>query len=742
MTKNTKEDRLFQNLMGVAEQFMLGKNAVPLTRTELMSKLHLPNEHKVVFKKVLEELSRKGVTKFSKGKYFPSHKNVDIIKGTLKLHFRGFGFVKPQDPKLYDQDIFIPKHLTQNAVDGDIVEVEINPLSISEKGPEGKIITILERGRTHLAGIVKEIEWQGDILAYVPLLGTEKRVVLQASDEYPLKVGDRVIMEVVDWGAKETETTCRVTHFIGHISQPEHDIPAAVEEFDLRNEFPSDVIKEATAFGKLVGAKDIKDRVDFRDLECITIDPDTAKDFDDALTLTKDPAGNFTLGVHIADVSHYVKPGSAIDDEAKLRGNSTYFPGTCLPMLPGILSENLCSLRADVNRLAVSVMMIFDNTGNLQRYEFCRSVIKSNKRFTYKEAKEVLDGKKKSPHKKLLELLVDLCMLLKKKRYERGSIEFALPEFAILVDEHGNPKGTDYIHYDITHQLVEEFMLKANEVVAKHLSDQGIPITYRIHEEPSGENMKDFVLLAHAFGFELAAPPSPQDLQKLFDEALQTPFGTFLATSYIRRMRLAIYSPDNIGHYGLGLSHYCHFTSPIRRYVDLVVHRILFNEPMDHARLEKIAHHCSEQERISEKAENNVNLLKKLRFIKKITDESPQKQFEAVVTRVRNFGVYFEILDFMLEGFFHLSDLHDDYYEFDEKKAKLFGKYTGTTFFVGDKITVMLKNIDLIMLQAQWNLVGGTVSNKKRKQQENRKKSFRKKSSFRPKRTKSKKRSK
>lgn len=731
MQKNKKEERLFENLLAVTEQFMQGKNFVPLTQTELMKKLHLAIEHKEVFKKVLKELIKKNITKYSKGRYCPAKINVDVVKGLLKLHRRGFGFVTLENPSLYDQDIFIPKHLTQNAVDGDIVEVEINPLAISEKGPEGKIISILKRGRTHLAGIVREIEWQGDMLAYAPLLGSEQRIVIAPTEEFKLHIGDRIVMEVIDWGSKDTETVCKVSHYLGHISQPECDIPAAIEEFDLRSDFPMEVIKEARSFGSQVSRKDIEGREDLRDLECITIDPDTAKDFDDALTLTKDKKGHYRLGVHIADVSHYVKHGSALDIEAKSRCNSTYFPGACIPMLPGTLSENLCSLRPNVNRLAVSVMMEFDKTGELLQFQFYRSVIKSNKRFTYKEAKQVLEGEKKSPHSELLKLLVELCLLLKKKRYERGSIEFALPELAIHVDEQGNPTRTEYISYDITHQLVEEYMLKANEVVATHLSKQGQDITYRVHEEPSGENMKDFVMLAHAFGFKLSEKPSSRDLQNLFDEALQTSFGTFLATSYIRRMRLAIYSPQNIGHYGLGLTHYCHFTSPIRRYVDLVVHRILFGDTLEYSNIESIAHHCSEQERVSEKAENNVKLLKKLRLIEKLAKEDPNKQFEAVITRVRNFGVYFEVLDFMLEGFFHLSELHDDFYKFDEGKTLLYGVYSGATFFVGDKISVMMKDVDLILLQAQWHLVSTKVSEKKQ-----RKKSRSRSSKHRPRRKK------
>lgn len=720
MSKSSKENRLFQNLMRTTEEFMQGKNFVSLTRTELMKKLHLPKEHREIFKEVLTALVSKGITRFAKGRYSPIRKNIEVVKGTLSLHPRGFGFVRPDDPTLYDKDIFIPKQMTQNGVDGDTVEVEINPLAFSSKGPEGKIITILKRGRTHLAGIVRSIEWHGDTIAYAPILGQDQRIIIQPSDQFSLHVGDRVVMEVVDWGTKDTETVCRVSHYLGHISDPSCDVPAAIEEYELHGDFPTEVLKEAKKFGTKVLKKDLVDREDLRDLECVTIDPDTAKDFDDALSISKDSKGNYHLGVHIADASHYVRPGSAIDAEAKIRSNSTYFPGNCLPMLPPVLSEKLCSLRPNVDRLAISLLMTFDKKGSLQDHKICRSVIKSKKRFTYKDAKKVLDGKKESPHKPSLKLMVELCKLFKQKRYERGSLEFLMPELAIIVDEKGTPTKTDYIPYDITHQLVEEFMLKANEMIALHLSKKGKDVTYRVHEAPSEDNMQDFVMLAHAFGFDLPEKPTPQDLQGLFDEALQTPFGSFLATSYIRRMRIALYSPENIGHYGLGLTHYCHFTSPIRRYVDLVVHRILFGDELEYEHLQQISQHCSEQERISERAENSVTLLKKLRLLDQMIQKKSYQQFEAVVTKVRNFGIYFEVTDFMLEGFFHLSQLDDDYYKFDEKKTLLRGAYTGTTYFAGDKIAVMVKNTDLITMQVEWNLVGGKPRKPRRKRSKRR----------------------
>lgn len=648
-------------------------------------------------------------------KHKQTEKQSDILQGIIKLHHRGFGFVKPDNPALYEQDIFIPKHLTLSAVDGDHVEIAVDPHHISEKGPEGKVTAILKRARTHIAGIICSVEYQGDTLAYVPILGTERRVVVQSSKELNLRVGDRVIMEVLEWGSRRTETVCRATSRIGHISDPKTDILAAVEEFDLREAFPAEALREAKQYGTKVTQKDIEGRKDLRRHSSITIDPDTAKDFDDALDVRKDSKGNYHLGVHIADVSHYVPPDSALDIEAMERSNSTYFPGYCVPMLPPALSENLCSLRPAVNRLAVSVLMTFDKTGELKAYEVCRSVIKSKKRFTYNEAKKVLDGKVTSPFTKSLHLMVELCKLLKTQRYARGSIEFAMPEFVVKVDEEGVPVGTEFVPYDITHQLVEEFMLKANEVIALHLSKQGKDLTYRIHEEPSSDNMNDFVSLAEAFGFKLPDNPNPKDLQGLFDEALNTPYGSFLATSYIRRMRLAMYSPENIGHYGLGLTHYCHFTSPIRRYIDLVVHRILFGGDFAYDHLESIAQHCSEQERISERAEQSVILLKKIRLLQSLVAKDPHRQFQAVVTKVRNFGFFFEVIDLMLEGYLHVSELEDDYYEYSEAKSLLKGVHTGKTFFAGDSLTVLAKEIDLVLQHVKWNFVSDSRGKKKRK---------------------------
>lgn len=696
--------KLFINLLKSTRQYVQGRSYFPLSLQGLMQKLGLPEQHTEIFKDVLQVLVKEKQIKLKSGVYEFQKENEDVVTGIIHMNPRGFGFVT-QDVPSGEGDIFIPKHVTLNAVDGDHVEVVINTEAISEKGPEGKVIAIISRSRTHVAGIITTVSNYGEVLAHVPLLGAAQEIRVKPSKEFSPKLGDRVVMQILDWGAKDQKMECSLTHYIGHISDPSCDIAAAIEEYELANEFPAKVIKEAKSFGKVVGTADIAMREDLRNLECFTIDPTTAKDFDDALTLTKDKNGQYHLIVHIADVAHYVTEKSAIDKEASKRCNSTYFPGTCLPMLPKELSENLCSLKSNVNRLTISVAMDFDEEGNFLTYRIFRSVINSNKRFTYSDAKAVLDGKKRSKHAPTLKLMVELCNKLKVKRYERGSLEFALPDLIILVDENGIPTGTDYVAYDITHQLVEEFMLKANETVAKHLNKEGKSLAYRIHEEPSEENMKEFSVLANAFGFNLPERPQPYQLQELFNEAMQTPYAQYLAVSYIRRMRQAQYSPENIGHYGLGLTHYCHFTSPIRRYVDLVIHRSLFDESLDIKKLDLLTKQCSDQERISAKAENSVSLLKKLRLLDRIYQENPYKQYEAVVTRIKNFGLSFEILEFLLEGFLHVSELNQDYFVFDSKHMRLCGRHTQMVYASGDRITLMLKEVNLTLLEAKWNLV-------------------------------------
>lgn len=629
----------------------------------------------------------------------PLNQNRPLLKGTISIHPKGFGFVKTGSTA----DVFIPKHRIQHAVHGDEVEIEITS-TLSPKGPEGSVLAILKRARSVLAGIVIDSMSKDKVQVYAPLLGVDKPLIVEAKS-HRLEKGDRILCKIESWGEEANGMLAHLVKKIGHISDPSIDVEAAIAEFELPHDFSIEAVEEAKAYGKKISLKEAKSRVDLTEEECVTIDPDTAKDFDDAITLTQDAKGNYLLGVHIADVAHYVKPHSILDQEAFERCNSTYFPGRCVPMLPEELSNELCSLKPKVKRLTQSVLAKFNSNGDLISYEVVRSVIKSKKRFTYKEALLVLEGKKKSPHKELLERMVAFCHLLKKKRMERGSIDLALHDDVILVDSEGNPKGIERVEYDITHQMIEEFMLKANELVAIYLGKKKQQLIYRVHEEPSKESYQDFFTLARSFGFFLPPKPTHIDIQKLFQEAKGSALLPQLSVSFIRSMKLAAYSSDNIGHYGLALEHYCHFTSPIRRYSDLIIQRLLFEEIPLSKDLEEVALRCSERERVSFRAESSVTLLKKLRLASTYFAKDPTQTYPAIVTKIKPFSLFFEIPLFDLEGSLHISEIGDDYYQFNQERLCFEGVHTGKGFVMGEMIQVQIQRIDLILQQVSFTIV-------------------------------------
>lgn len=693
----------YDSFKQVILEYLQGKKYEPIGERALLSKLKITPKFHGVCRQILKELLSEGVIVLKRKQFHLNKPAKELLTGVIKMHSKGFGFVVLDHPGVYTQDIFIPKHLTENAVDGDRVEVEVDSDSTSLKGPEGRVAGILERSRTHVGATLHHFETPKRVYAYSPLMGTSKMIAVVPRKQSV--VGDRVILKITDWGNDDKPPQGEIAHYLGSINDASIDIESAIEEFDLHKEFTPEAMRQALAWGTEVTKENLKKRADFTTLTTVTIDPETAKDFDDALSLSIDAKGHYHLGVHIADVSHYVPIGTPLDEEAKERGNSTYFPGRCLPMLPYELSDHLCSLNPDVIRLTVSVMMDFDAQGNLLNTQIVRSSIKSAKRFSYEEAKAVLDGNISSPHKDLLEKMVKLCLLLKEKRAERGSIDFSLSELLIIVDEKGQPQKTHKVEYDITHQLVEEFMLKANEEVARHLARKGKHAVFRIHEEPSPTDKEEFYGMARALGFTLPKDPTKQDVQALFEKAKTTPYAHQLAIGFIRSMKLAYYSTENVGHYGLSLDHYCHFTSPIRRYTDLIIHRLLFDEEGDHTDIEEIAKHCSERERVSFKAESSVKLLKKFRLLHKWHLEDPHGSYEATITRVKPFGLYFDLNHIMLEGFLHISDLENDYFVFNPTQDTLFGRATGRVHKVGEILKVRPVSLDLVLLEAKWELV-------------------------------------
>jgi len=693
----TKKDKAFRNLTQSLLEYISGKRYKPATYKQLIEQLQVASFNEELLRAVLNDLVISQRISLKNDQYIPPRSS-NLMTGVISVHPKGFGFVKTGKDS---SDVFIPKHVIMDAVDGDLVEIEVNPI-VSAKGPEGIVIAILKRSRTHLAGTITG-HGRGGYTAYAPLLGVDKSVIVKS--EQPLKEGDRIICKVSTWNNEQDVVEGDLTRLLGHISDPSIDVQAAIEEFELLSTFSHEAIEEARSFGKKVTLKNDTDRLDLTELECVTIDPDTARDFDDAISLTIDIKGHFHLGVHIADVAHYVRADSHLDKEAAARSNSTYFPGQCVPMLPEELSNELCSLKPKVHRLTQSVLAELDDTGALVKYEIVRSIIKSKKRFSYKEALAVLEKKEKSSHALLLERMVTLCHLLKKKRMERGSIDFSMPDDVILVDSKGVPLKIERIEYDITHQMIEEFMLKANEIVATHLNSSNKKLIYRVHEEPTAESFKDFYAFARSLGFTLPAQPVHRDIQKLFQDAKDSPLLPQLSVSFIRSMKLACYASDNVGHYGLALDYYCHFTSPIRRYTDLIIQRLLFNEIPDSCDIDAIATACSERERISFRAESSVVTLKKLRLAGTYFDADPTKVYSAIITKIKPFALFFEVGLFDLEGTFHVSEIENDFYEYNPTKMLLRGSRTGKTFVAGQSIELRLKGINYILQQTQWELV-------------------------------------
>ncbi len=696
--KTSKPQKLLRNLTNITLQFIQGKRFSPSSFEHLVRDLDIAPMNEGLFKEILDTLVKEKKLKIQNKKYMRP-KSANLVTGIISVHHKkGFGFVKNPEG---GPDVFIPKHLTMGAVDGDTVEVETNPV-VSAKGPEGVIIAILKRSRSHLAGtVIQKVGKQ--YIAFSPVLGEGKKILV--SSDKKLKEGDRIICLVTNWNEKKEDVEATLDRFMGHISDPSIDVQAAIEEFELPVDFTREATDEAKAYGKKVSLQNLGTRKDLTDLECVTIDPETARDFDDAISLELDKKGHYHLGIHIADVAHYVKSGMHLDSEAFNRCNSTYFPGKCVPMLPEELSNELCSLKPKVIRFTQSVLAEFDEKGNLLKHEIVRSAIKSRKRFSYGDAFAVLEGKKKSVHSPLLKRMVDLCHLLKAKRFDRGSIDFSMPDNVLIVDEKGEPQRIETHEYDITHQMIEEFMLKANEIVATHLDKLKKTLIFRIHEEPADESFQDFYTFARSLGFQLPSNPDHRDIQNLFKQAKDSPFISQLSIGFIRSMKLAAYSPDNIGHYGLALEHYCHFTSPIRRYTDLIIQRLLFDELRPDTEVKKIAEACSEKERVSFRAESSVIQLKKLRLAERFFKEDPAKIYSASITKIKPFALFFEIKELGLEGSFHVSEIGNDFFEYNPKKMSFRGKRTGKTFSIGQELLVRLDRIDLPVRLAVWSCV-------------------------------------
>lgn len=631
-----------------------------------------------------------------------------LIPGTLFIHpKKGFGFVTPEDPEDYPFDIFIAAKDLKGALDGDLVIVAVHPRSYFGNRCHGVIHAVTARGKSLIVGIIVSMISENTAWVTASALNPEARFKACLLPNKTYQIGDRILFSTPPWNAdglsSEPPPLQMISH-IGNIEDATSDFFTIQAEFALDETFPEDAIKESARFSQQHITRAAHSRTDLRDLLCFTIDSATAKDFDDAVSLTYDHEENCILGVHIADVSHYVVPNSALDKEAARRCNSTYFPNKVIPMLPSVLSDDLCSLKPEVDRLAVSVFMTFSKEGFLTNYQIHRSIIRSKYRMTYDEVDAILKKKKKHPLTSNLTAMHSLSKKFSKLREERGCIPLSLSSLSISLDQNEEPIDLIEIKQTAAHKLIEEFMLKANEVVAYHLAHQGIALPFRIHEEPNADSLLTFQETAKAMGFSIPTTPNHEpDYRHLLENIPDShPLKTILHSQFVRSMKTASYSTENKGHYGLQLDYYTHFTSPIRRYIDLVIHRLLFH-PMaiNPKHLENVVRQCSSQERISAKAENALENMKKSRFLARLLKESPETSYTAYIVTPSTEGLSFVIPALCLEGFISQAQL---------PKGLILTQKTAyedlpPKLRPGAPLKVKIKTVNLFNQTVEWSLV-------------------------------------
>lgn len=666
---------------------------------DIASKLGFNSEHeyaslKAALHKLEEEsfIIRTG-KRFQLNKISGSHQ----LRGRLEINRNGFGFVNINDEKR--GDVFIAARNIGTAFDGDLVEVE---LFAKQKGKniEGQIVNVVERKRKEYVGIIKKSKSFYFISPDDPKM--HRDIYINESKLNGAKTEDKVVVGKLVWDSSMLNPEGEVIEVLGKAGTHDTDIISIAREFDLKYKFPLLVLAEAESISNIIPKEEIKKRLDYRDKNVFTIDPEDAKDFDDALSIEKLGNGNLSIGIHIADVSHYVKKDSALDIEANERGNSVYFVGRVIPMLPEKLSNQICSLVPNEDRLTYSVIVEVTPRGKIIDYSVNKTIINSKRRFTYEEAQKVIEDEVGDLAEDIL-LLNKIAEIYRKKRMREGSFNFISPEVKFNLDENGVPVSITIKQTKQSNMLVEEFMLLANKLVAQQIavpkSGSVKPFVYRIHDLPDQEKIVEFSRFVKTLGYSFDPNATSKSIgfQNLLDQVKGKEEEVLINELAIRSMAKAVYSPDNIGHYGLGFKYYSHFTSPIRRYSDLIVHRLLFNyqnlksgEIYSLAQLEEICDHISASERNAVEAERFSVKQKQIEYLKNHLGN----EFSAIISGITNFGIFVKITDILAEGLVKLRDLDDDYYIHDEKKYAIVGKRTKKQFRLGDKIQVKLVRVD------------------------------------------------
>ncbi|MFX0560469.1 ribonuclease R [Tepidibacillus infernus] len=686
--------------------FMREKLYKPMTIRELEEVFAIEGAQNFKeFVKLMNELEENGEIVRTRANTYGLPEKMNLIKGKLQSHPKGFGFVIPEDKG--ESDVYIHLNDMHGAMNGDHVLARIS-LKTSGTRREGEIVRILKRANRQVVGTFTEGEYYGFVIPddkriyqdiFIPKAGVNGAVE-----------GHKVVVRITKYPEGRMSPEGEVIEILGHKNDPGVDILSIIRKYGLPEAFSDEVMQEAEKVPDSISEDEIKNRRDLRNKKMVTIDGEDAKDLDDAVSIERLENGNYLLGVHIADVSYYVKEGSHLDREAYFRGTSVYLVDRVIPMLPHRLSNGICSLNPQVDRLAMSCEMEITPRGEVVNHDIFTSVIRTNERMTYTNVRKILEEEPPElmeRYKGLIDdfkMMRDLALILRNKRMSRGAIDFDFEESKIIVDEEGKPIEIRKRERSIAEQIIEEFMLKANETVAEHFYWLRVPFLYRVHEDPDPDKLFAFAEFITNFGYVvkgLSNQIHPRALQTVLEEIQDTPEQTIISTVLLRSMRQARYDAEPLGHFGLSTEFYSHFTSPIRRYPDLQIHRIIREvleqgalSPERHAYLQSmmpiVAEHSSERERVAVDAERETDDLKKAEFmLDKIGEE-----FEGMISSVTSFGMFVE-LENSVEGLIHVSYLIDDYYYFHEKQYALIGERTGKIFRIGDTVKVRVSNVNL-----------------------------------------------